>query len=244
MIQRTPSSEKYKREYYTDWCRTHDDFLASGIPSGYPRALAYLDPTPGDRILDIGCGRGEIVRQCVELGASAVGLDYSQAAVEIARRDGTRDTVRAGATGIPFPACSFDKILFMEILEHLDDSDLATALDEIKRVLRPGGRMVGSTPNRWGAALPKLAKVAGLLGLKAELATRDDPFHINVKNPFSLQRKLKRSGFKVRLYLGQDYALYPFHVPTWKRLASRLLFFTLHIWWIAEEPCEGQAKVP
>jgi SAM-dependent methyltransferase len=234
MTKRTPSSDQYRREYYTEWCRTHDDFVSAGVPSGYPRALAYLDPTRGDRILDIGCGRGEIARACAEHGADAIGLDYSRAALDIASEAGTPDLVEAGATQLPFPDGAFDKILFMEILEHLDDVDLGIALAEIKRVLSPGGYVVGSTPNRWGFVLPFLARLARVMGIEAETATREDPFHINVKNPLSLRRLLKRNGFNPTLFLSQEYGRQPFDVPPWKKVASELLFFTLHIWWIAD----------
>lgn len=231
----TPDAEEYTTEYYTQWCRTHEDFLAAHVPSGYPRAVAYLAPHQGDRILDIGCGRGEIVNRCAEEGAYAVGLDYSQAAVEIAKQGGNSSVMRADATGLPFPADTFDKILFMEILEHLDDTDLERALHEMKRVLKPGGYIVGSTPNAWGVILVALARLAGLAGIKVTTATRHDPFHINVKNPLSVWQLFKHNGFKITLYLGQDYRLYPFEVPWWKLIASKLLFFALHIWWIAQK---------
>jgi len=127
------------------------------------------------------------------------------------------------------------EILFMEILEHLDDADLKRAIHEMKRVLKPRGYIVGSTPNAWGVVLVALTRLAGLAGIKVATATRDDPFHINLKNPLAVRQLFRQDGFRVTMYLGQDYRLCPFAVPWWKLMASKLLFFAFHIWWIAQE---------
>jgi 2-polyprenyl-3-methyl-5-hydroxy-6-metoxy-1,4-benzoquinol methylase len=225
----------YTEDYFRNWCRTHEQLVAAGVPSGYPRTIAYLQPQAGQWILDVGCGRGEIARTCARMGATAVGLDYSVAAVRIAKQDGTSSVVQADAARLPFPSCSFDKTAFVEILEHLDDAHLESALCEIRRVLKPGGCVVGSTPNRWGAVLPVLSRWASTLGLTVRTATRDDPFHINVKNPLSTRRVLRRAGFRVRMYVGQDYSFSETKIPHWRRLGARALFFLLHIWWVGEK---------
>ena len=219
---RTPESEEYTTEYYTHWCRTHEELLAAHVPSGYPRAIAYLSPEPGDSILDIGCGRGEIVAECAARGADAVGADYSQAAVQIAKKGDKSRILRASGTSLPFASQTFDKVLFMEVLEMI-------------RVLKPGGCIVGSTPNAWGAILSVLGRLAGAVGIGLQIATRDDPYHVNVKNPVSVWRLLRKHALEVRLFTGQDYRFGPMDVPLWKRAASKLLFFAFHIWWIARK---------
>lgn len=233
---RTLKSEEYTRKYYTEWCRTHEDFIKANVPSGYSRVMAYLEPKMNEKILDIGCGRGEIVKQCSIKGAFVVGIDYSEAAVQIAKENGNQNILRASAAALPFPSSSFDKICFMEILEHLDDSDLEACIQEIKRILKPGGYLVGSTPNAWGNLLVWLTKLLRPIGINVTLATREDPTHINVKNPVQVFRLFTQAGFLTKLRLGEEYQLYSFRIPLWKRVAAKFLFFTLHTWWTAAKP--------
>jgi SAM-dependent methyltransferase len=94
------------------------------------------------RVLDLGCGEGQIARLVASGGARrVVGVDASAAQIDEARRRGGRAAyARASATGLPLPAGSFDAVVACLVLEHLDDLD--RALDEVARVLRPGGRFV------------------------------------------------------------------------------------------------------
>jgi SAM-dependent methyltransferase len=102
---------------------------------------------PEQRWLDIGCGRGALLRLLDErLGFTEppVGIDFSAAALRLARRDLARDRprvrlARASATALPFADRSFELVTAGYLLKHLDDAELATALVELRRVLAPGG---------------------------------------------------------------------------------------------------------
>lgn len=132
----TYASDVYDAKYYTEFCRTPDEFSKVGVLSGYDFAIDLLAPKSGERILDIGCGRGEIIQKCTKQGALTVGMDYSQDAVQIAKNNGNPRIVRATATQLPFMKETFDKILLMEVIEHLDDGDAHRCLDEIRRIDR------------------------------------------------------------------------------------------------------------
>jgi ubiquinone/menaquinone biosynthesis C-methylase UbiE len=113
-------------------------------------ALAFLDPQPADRILDCGCGMGFTLRVMNELSTcSLVGLDRNPQAMTHSRR-ALRSTrvrlVRGDALRLPFPDHAFDRVLIMEVLEHLPDD--VGALREILRVLRPGGICAVTVPNQ------------------------------------------------------------------------------------------------
>lgn len=115
----------------------------------YQRALGYLSPT--DRVLDIACGEGFgcdlVAARCAEV----VGADYDAELVEsVARVEHPANVSFAveDITAMGFPDGSFDAVISMETVEHVDE-DLFVA--ETARVLRPGGLLIVSTPqNDWG----------------------------------------------------------------------------------------------
>ncbi|HEY8216649.1 MAG TPA: methyltransferase domain-containing protein [Acidimicrobiia bacterium] len=95
------------------------------------------------RVLDVGCGEGQLARRIAALwGAPLVtGIDPTEGQVATAvARGGSVRYARASAEGLPFPASSFDAAVICLTLEHLDPFE--PAVHEISRVLEPGGRFV------------------------------------------------------------------------------------------------------
>lgn len=97
---------------------------------------------PGDRVLDVGCGPAEIVPFLPEV--DYVGIDKSPAYVEAAkRRFGDRATFEvADIRDAQFPEKSFDVVMAMGLIHHLDDDGVDALLRLAANVLAPGGRMV------------------------------------------------------------------------------------------------------
>jgi SAM-dependent methyltransferase len=117
--------------------------------------LEYMDVQPGDRLLDCGCGYGWFLKVLGELyDCRLVGADVDLRRLEKARREvgGPGRTPRgaavlaADAGRLPFPDDTFDKIVLSEVLEHLPDD--RAALLEVRRVLKPGGVVAITVPNR------------------------------------------------------------------------------------------------
>ncbi len=81
-------SEEYTREYFESCCQGYDEFTASHgeqLPLRLSIPLYLTNITPGMRVVDIGCGRGELVINCARLGARTWGIDYARAALLLAR---------------------------------------------------------------------------------------------------------------------------------------------------------------
>jgi SAM-dependent methyltransferase len=109
------------------------------------RLLARLDPPlpPGARALDVGCGTGANGRVLAARAAFSVGIDASRIPLALGERTHAA-RLRGDATALPFPDGSFDLVVALDVLEHLDDD--AGGAREMCRVLRPGGVAVIFTP--------------------------------------------------------------------------------------------------
>lgn len=100
--------------------------------------LGALGAVQGRRVLDLGCGKGRFATRLVEIGAEVIGLDLS--AGMLARAAGTQ-RVRGSALRLPLAGSSVDAVIAVEVFEHLPALGIDPALTEIRRVLRPGGRI-------------------------------------------------------------------------------------------------------
>jgi trans-aconitate methyltransferase len=102
-------------------------------------ALDLLDPQPGERILDVGCGEGTLTRQLVERGATVLGIDNSPEMVEAARAAGV-DALQLDAADMQFFA-EFDAAFSNAALHWVLEKEQAARA--IFRALKPGGRFAG-----------------------------------------------------------------------------------------------------
>ncbi len=96
--------------------------------------VRLIDPQPGDRILEVGAGRGHLTKHLRDLGADAVGIDANPHAPDVAVTDAIL-VMRAEA--LEFEEGSFDKVVSVHAIEHVPD--IEGALSEVARVLIPGG---------------------------------------------------------------------------------------------------------
>jgi ubiquinone/menaquinone biosynthesis C-methylase UbiE len=108
-------------------------------------AVVELGRLQGCRVLDVGCGPGTVTRQLARgFDIDAVGIDSSPKMIEVARDEAGAHAVFqvAPAEELPFESASFDGVVMRWVVHHLDRP---TALAEIRRVLKPGGRLVVTT---------------------------------------------------------------------------------------------------
>jgi SAM-dependent methyltransferase len=101
----------------------------------------------GQRVLDIASGAGFGLAMLRAAGACPIGMDYDAAALIEARRvDPAASLACSDAARLPLPDASIDLVASFETIEHVPDA--RAMVRELRRVLRPGGRLVLSTPNR------------------------------------------------------------------------------------------------
>lgn len=196
---------KYDEEYFLTACEGYQEFLTSEgahLSRRLSQAFEVADVRPGMRILDVGCGRGEILLHCARFGADAFGVDYAWTAVDLSQKlakgyweqpiigerapnenEGgvTIGVYQADAKHLPFSSGHFDRVLMFDVVEHLYPWELHQALLEVHRVLVPTGRLIIHTaPNRWydQYAYPLVRFVRRLMGQGAHYPP--DPRALNV----------------------------------------------------------------
>jgi len=228
-----PSAERkslpstlYTEEYFLTACEGYDVFLESEgahLSRRLRDAFALADVRPGMRVLDLGCGRGEILRHCMRLGIEAHGMDYAAVATQMSREVVAAEMQHADATvhpgvcqadakTLPFPNDTFDRVLMFDVVEHLFPWELQQAFVDIGRVLKPGGRLVIHTaPNRWydAYAYPWVRRVRTLLGEgdgypkdPRAITPVNQDVHVNEQDLLSMRRALRRGGYSnIRVWL-------------------------------------------
>ena len=176
--------------------------------------------------LDIGFGRGDLLMALAKQGVDVTGIDYSQDALEIARKAIAKQpaewknkikVLHSNATALEFSDQSFDYIFMTDLVEHLYPPELQKCFDECKRVLKPNGKLIVHTaPNRWyndfGYPLweQPMNRILNKL-FRQKLLTRpirtetDLNVHINEQTILSLKKYLVKTGFKSKIWLGSEY---------------------------------------
>jgi SAM-dependent methyltransferase len=115
--------------------------------SRYRFAAQFLESRPGLAVLDVASGAGFGLDMLGQAGARPIGVDYDAATLcDVHHQHPRARLLRADATRLPLGDAVVDLAVSFETIEHVQDAQ--ALVDEIRRVLKPGGRLVLSTPNR------------------------------------------------------------------------------------------------
>lgn len=169
----------------------------------------------GDHVLDVGSGFGRHVFECARRGALVVALDYAAGEVVETRNtlaamveagDITADkligVLRGDARRLPFPDATFDVVITSEVLEHIQDD--VSAIAEMARVLKPGGRFAATVPS-W---FPEVVNWK----LSDEYhAPKSAGGHVRIYTRTELRAKLRTAGLEVDGY----HRAHALHSPYW-----------------------------
>jgi SAM-dependent methyltransferase len=171
----------------------------------------------GDLLLDMGCGAGRHAFESFRRGARVVAFDYSAAelkdvaglfaAMREAGEAGTAPDSMASPTNgdalaLPFPDDTFDHVIASEVLEHVSDDQ--QALDEVVRVLKPGGTLAATVP----AWLPE--QICWALSEQYH-APFVEGGHVRIFSEATLRRRMRGAGLKP----GAAHHAHALHSPYW-----------------------------
>jgi cyclopropane fatty-acyl-phospholipid synthase-like methyltransferase len=218
-------STLYTEEYFLTACEGYDIFLESEgrhLSRRLNDAFNVAEVHAGMKLLDVGCGRGEIIRHCMRLGIDAFGIDYAEAAARMSKEVVTQEAEQsdsktaggvclADAKHLPFPDGYFDRVLLFDVVEHLYPWELQRALLDIHRVLREDGRLIIHTaPNRWYDlyAYPLVRFFRRLLGQGAAyprdpraIVPVNQDVHVNEQDLRSMHKNLTAAGYRGKVWL-------------------------------------------
>ncbi len=172
-----------------------------------------LQPQPGERILDLGCGDGFLTRRIAESGATMVGVDNSPQMIAAAKERGV-DARYASGEALPFTR-EFDAVFSNAALHWMNDHD--AVLKGVHRALKPGGRFVAECGGQGNIAAIRVALLAVLtsLGIPAERTESNHFF-----SPAEYRTRLETQGFEV-----EEISLTPRPTPLSSGMAAWLETF-------------------
>lgn len=176
----------------------------------------HLSLKPGDRVLDLGCGEGRHTHGLHMLdGIEAIGVDMDVASLEKAREglaslpqrpEGGPQTTQflvGDATRLEFADNAFDALICSEVLEHLPDYNAALA--EIRRVLKPDGRLCITVPHAW----PE--RICWKLAPPPDGYPFQPGGHIRIFDEVELRYAVEQHGFR----LFRRHHAHGLHTPYW-----------------------------
>lgn len=151
---------------YADWRRSTLGRITDALEERL--LLDRIGPARGLRILDVGCGDGVLATRLAQEGARVTGLDASADMIAAARRRAKAarvevDLVKGNAGDLPFPDGHFDCVVSVATLCFVDDP--RPMIEEMVRVLKPGGRLILGELGRWNL-WAATRRVKGWLGSK------------------------------------------------------------------------------
>lgn len=206
------------REGYDRWAATYDATDNPVVAMDRRHALAALDPRPGERVLDAGCGTGQHLRALAAAGCHVTGVDFSAGMLAVAhtRAPGIGLARADLQNGLPFRAGAFDAVLCALVGEHLADLDACFA--ELARVLDRGGRLAFTVyaPEMAAAGIEANFTAGGVeYRLGAERHTADDYARTITAAGFSIVSRslhegdeaLAREAPSARRYVGRPLLL-------------------------------------
>ena len=199
----------------------HQAFLADGgrvLRPRLARSLELASVSRGATVVDIGCGRGESAAHAALQGARVMAVDFSLDALRMTRRtsrsvaDGHGESgrralnvapVAAEAASMPLTSGCADRVLILDVVEHLQPLQLASLLREVRRILAPGGLVVIHTlPNAWALALayPALRWLAPFLPAEPR-SEYERVVHVNEQSPRTMRRALEDAGLQSQVWV-------------------------------------------
>jgi len=202
------------------------DYQARAVREGFvvqrfwhSRKMGIIDgvcpPAPGSRALDVGCGSGVIAEHLAETASRVDAVDANPSAIAYARAHSTHANVHyhlACVEDLAFEEGAFDYACCLEVIEHLHEPQIRTLLGRIGRLLKPGGRLVVTTPN-YQSLWPAVEYAMDAFGLAPRMQGDQ---HVSRLTPSRLYGLGRRAGLR-EVRRGRFCGLAPFaSVLSWR----------------------------
>jgi len=213
----------YNGDYFLKAVDGCNDFVGfdgtlDSLFSRYQRNIESLGLQPQHKLLEVGCGRGEVCIFHALKGGSAKGVDYSADAIDLARKKAQSLNVQVEFVESSFdqladPPETYDRILASEFIEHISAEEGVRVFQAVFSMLKPGGKLLVFTmphtlQRRYGYPIARIW--AALHGKRLPEQQEDTTlehyklYHLNEQNYISLKKFAENAGFK-RFVVGYDY---------------------------------------
>jgi SAM-dependent methyltransferase len=146
----------------------------------------FLRGRPPGRLFDAGCGDGQFLHLMQQQGWQGKGVDFDEAAIDTGRKKYGVDLAVGDFQAVPIEESAFDAVTMSHVIEHVPDP--IACLDKCRRLLKPGGRLVVSTPN---------VLSLGHQTFKAAWRGLEPPRHLHIFPHHLLGECARRAGLKV-----------------------------------------------
>lgn len=224
----------YNYDYFLNKCDGFKTFKSSNgfhLSKRHSRIIKRIIKLPFKRILDIGCGRGELSLNLAIRGFEVYGCDFSNDAINIAlnmrkywlskKRNLKLNFFLADAKKLPFDNSFFDAVVLIDVIEHIRYDEVVKIFEECRRVLTPSGKIfIHTSPGKiflnYGLLIYRL--VGFFMGYRFDKGLNEllpqelrFPYHLNEWSSFMLKRSLKKCGFSdisIELWKNPHYAYY------------------------------------
>jgi 2-polyprenyl-3-methyl-5-hydroxy-6-metoxy-1,4-benzoquinol methylase len=181
------------KAYYQGIC-----FQRSWHVLKFDKALELLNVKNDDKILDAACGSGVLTHLITEkTKADITAVDFNEGAIAFCNNQYTIPTARFLQLDLNerfFQENSFDKVVMLEVLEHLPKEVVSSILSNLYYYLKPGGIFVLSTPNK-KSPWPVIEFVLDSFGLTPKMKNEQ---HVKLYKQSTLRKVLEEAGFRIK----------------------------------------------
>jgi 2-polyprenyl-3-methyl-5-hydroxy-6-metoxy-1,4-benzoquinol methylase len=201
----TPEKIAETWDFFSEQLRGRDLYFSSHSGKWIAARVDRQLGLKGKRVLDFGCGRGDLLAHVFARGVSAQGFEVSEDSAAVTRKRFATEPLFQGVATSPGELAdgSFDVVLLVEVIEHLLDDQIAPVLAEVHRLLAPGGRVVVTCPNGEPLADDSV-RCPDCGGVFHRWQ------HVRSLDPASISRLFEQHGFRTETAEGVFWGLTPF----------------------------------